>query len=173
MQLFTSCKVTVWNFAQRRKGVFVGVAKSPLHDRMGQTIKQARMAKGMDQQTLADQMGVTRQAVSRWEHGAVWPQDRQRFQLQKLLHVDVPSEPDTMPPVETLPASHAAGIRYACATIAQTVADLYRIAAEAERVAGLAAQDAALVAKAAALIPPATAASAPASKTATRRQRRG
>lgn len=39
----------------------------------GEKLKRAREARGMTQQTLADQLYVTRQAVSRWENGARYP----------------------------------------------------------------------------------------------------
>lgn len=39
----------------------------------GEKIRQAREAKGMTQQSLADKLYVTRQAVSRWECGARYP----------------------------------------------------------------------------------------------------
>lgn len=39
----------------------------------GEKIRQAREAKGMTQQSLADRLFVTRQAVSRWECGARYP----------------------------------------------------------------------------------------------------
>lgn len=39
----------------------------------GEKVKRAREAKGMTQQTLAEQLYVTRQAVSRWENGARYP----------------------------------------------------------------------------------------------------
>ena len=36
---------------------------------MGDRIKRARTARQLSQQTLADNIGVTRSAVSQWEHG--------------------------------------------------------------------------------------------------------
>ena len=39
----------------------------------GEQLKKAREAKGMTQQTLAEHLYVTRQAVSRWEHGDRYP----------------------------------------------------------------------------------------------------
>ncbi|MFR1374365.1 MAG: helix-turn-helix transcriptional regulator [Eisenbergiella massiliensis] len=39
----------------------------------GEKVKKLREEKGMTQQTMADQLYVTRQAVSRWECGARFP----------------------------------------------------------------------------------------------------
>lgn len=40
----------------------------------GQTISLARRARGYSQEALAEQCGVSRQAVSRWEQGAAYPE---------------------------------------------------------------------------------------------------
>ncbi len=40
----------------------------------GEKVKQIREERGMTQQTLADKLYVTRQAVSRWERGARYPE---------------------------------------------------------------------------------------------------
>lgn len=39
----------------------------------GEQLRKAREAKGMTQQTLAEHLYVTRQAVSRWECGDRYP----------------------------------------------------------------------------------------------------
>ncbi|MBK6089547.1 helix-turn-helix transcriptional regulator, partial [Ruminococcus difficilis] len=39
----------------------------------GENIRRAREELGITQQTLADQLYVTRQAVSRWENGSRYP----------------------------------------------------------------------------------------------------
>ena len=39
----------------------------------GENIRKAREEKGITQQTLADKLFVSRQAVSRWENGSRYP----------------------------------------------------------------------------------------------------
>lgn len=136
---------------------------------MGETIKLARTARKWLQQDLAERVGVSRQAVIKWEQGETWPQERQRYLLREHLGIEVPDEPDPMPkPVGWLPASHAPGIRYACAQMAQTVADLLRQAAEAE----MAAEAAALEAERERLIRQTQAAARPSASAAPGRRRR-
>jgi transcriptional regulator with XRE-family HTH domain len=132
---------------------------------MGQSIKLARVGRNWLQQDLAKELGVTRHAVLRWENGEVWPQERQRVHI---LGVDIPSEPNPMPkPPSRLPASHAPGIRYACAQMAQTIADLLREAADAETLAEAAAERERLIQQTVA------AANRPPSAAPARRQRKG
>ena len=39
----------------------------------GENVRRLRVAKGLTQQSLADQLYVTQQAVSRWEGGSRFP----------------------------------------------------------------------------------------------------
>jgi hypothetical protein len=87
------------------------------------------------------------------------------IEVQQALGIEIPDEPEPMAPVEAIPGTHAPGIRYACAAIAQTVADLYRMAADAERLAGLAEERERLIQQTQAAARP------PASAAPTRRQR--
>lgn len=50
----------------------------------GEKLKTARIEKGLTQQTLADQLFVTRQAVSRWEGGSRYPD---LMTAKKLSHI--------------------------------------------------------------------------------------
>lgn len=146
----------------------MGVPKSPLHERMGETIKLARVGRKWLQQDLAERVGVKRQAVIRWENGEVWPQERQRVMLRDVLGVEIPDEPDPMPkPPSRIPAAHAPGMRYACAQMAQTIADLLREAADAETLAEAHAERERLIQQTQA------AARQPASAAPPRRQRKG
>ena len=55
----------------------------------GEKIKQLREEKGMTQQSLADKLYVTRQAVSRWEHGVRYPDLLTVKKIAQVLDVSV------------------------------------------------------------------------------------
>lgn len=55
----------------------------------GEKLKRAREEKGMTQQTLADHLYVTRQAVSRWECGARFPELLTAKKLSEVLEVSL------------------------------------------------------------------------------------
>ena len=55
----------------------------------GEKLKMAREDKGMTQQTLADYLYVTRQAVSRWECGARYPDLLTAKKLSEILEVSL------------------------------------------------------------------------------------
>lgn len=55
----------------------------------GDKIKQLREAKGMTQQAMAEQLHVTRQAVSRWECGARLPDLHTTKKIAELLEVSI------------------------------------------------------------------------------------
>ena len=54
---------------------------------LGQQITSARKEKGMTQEMLAEQLGVTRQAVARWETGKALPGTANLFMLRQLLGI--------------------------------------------------------------------------------------
>lgn len=54
---------------------------------LGQQIAAARKEKGMTQEMLAEQLGVTRQAVARWETGKASPGTANLFMLRELLKI--------------------------------------------------------------------------------------
>ena len=56
-----------------------------------QVITQLRQEHGMTQDELAEKLFVTRQAVSRWEHGETMPGPETLLQLSRLFHVSVNS----------------------------------------------------------------------------------
>lgn len=54
---------------------------------LGQQIASARKEKGMTQEMLAEKLGVTRQAVARWETGKALPGTANLFMLRELLEI--------------------------------------------------------------------------------------
>lgn len=55
----------------------------------GEKLKQLREEKGMTQQTLAEKLYVTRQAVSRWECGARYPDLLTAKKIAQILEVSI------------------------------------------------------------------------------------
>jgi len=56
---------------------------------LGEQIKQAREMKNMSQEELASQLGVSRQAVSKWENNLAVPQGINKDMMKQILEVDV------------------------------------------------------------------------------------
>lgn len=56
---------------------------------MGQKIKQARENKNLSQEELAEKLGVTRQAVSKWENDSSVPQGINREMISQVLGVEL------------------------------------------------------------------------------------
>lgn len=54
---------------------------------LGEKIASARRGKGMTQEMLAEKLGVTRQAVARWETGKALPGTANLFMLRQLLGI--------------------------------------------------------------------------------------
>lgn len=54
---------------------------------LGKKIASARKEKGMTQEMLAEKLGVTRQAVARWETGKALPGTANLFMLRQLLGI--------------------------------------------------------------------------------------
>ncbi len=50
---------------------------------LGEKIASARKEKGMTQEMLAEKLGVTRQAVARWETGKALPGTANLFMLRR------------------------------------------------------------------------------------------
>lgn len=57
--------------------------------KLGQNIKRLRKEKGISQEALADAIGVSRQAVSKWETGATYPDTENLLALAKLFGITV------------------------------------------------------------------------------------
>ena len=56
---------------------------------LGEAIKEHRMCRNMTQEFVAESLGVSRQAVSKWESGASDPSTTNLIALAKLLGVKV------------------------------------------------------------------------------------
>ncbi len=54
---------------------------------LGTAIRQAREEKGMSQERLAEELGVSRQAVSKWEKGTSEPNTSNLMALAKLYGI--------------------------------------------------------------------------------------
>ena len=89
----------------------------------GENLREARQRKGITQQTVADQIFVSRQAVSQWESGARYPDLLTAKKLSEYL--DVPLDhllsaeqleeyPECSPIIET---AHMTGIQTSLYTV--------------------------------------------------------
>jgi transcriptional regulator with XRE-family HTH domain len=54
-----------------------------------QKLKKIRKENGMSQEELADQLGVSRQAVSKWENGQGFPETEKLMQISSLFNVSL------------------------------------------------------------------------------------
>ncbi len=56
---------------------------------IGEKLKAARNGAGLTQEQVAEALGVSRQAVSKWENGTAEPSTSNLLALAKLYEVDV------------------------------------------------------------------------------------
>ena len=56
---------------------------------IGNRIAELRKAKGFTQEYVADQLGVSRQAVSKWEQDQTSPDTKNLIALAQLLDTDI------------------------------------------------------------------------------------
>lgn len=56
---------------------------------LGEQIKHAREKKNLSQEELAFQLGVSRQAVSKWENGSSLPQGIHKEMLTQILNIEI------------------------------------------------------------------------------------
>ena len=54
---------------------------------IGNKLAEARKKQNLTQEQLAERLGVTRQAVSRWESGAAYPETDKIVRMARLLNV--------------------------------------------------------------------------------------
>ncbi len=62
----------------------------------GEQIRRAREIKNLSQEALAEALGVSRQAVSKWENGTTMPQGANKAALVEILELDM--KPETPAP---------------------------------------------------------------------------
>ena len=55
--------------------------------KIGAKVKELRVQKGLTQEELADRVGVSRQAVSKWESGTADPSTSNLLALAKLFGI--------------------------------------------------------------------------------------
>ena len=55
--------------------------------KLSEKILDLRKQRGMSQEDLAERLGISRQAISRWESGTVLPDSANVLQLSKLFGV--------------------------------------------------------------------------------------
>lgn len=65
------------------------VKKSPINKSLGEAIKEHRTKHKMTQEFVAESLGVSRQAVSKWENGTSDPSTSNLFALAKLFGISV------------------------------------------------------------------------------------
>ena len=58
-------------------------------DYLAQRLQQLRRQKGLSQENLAEQLGVSRQAVGKWESGAAVPELEKLLELCRLFDTDL------------------------------------------------------------------------------------
>lgn len=73
---------------------------------LGQRIQKGRKESGLSQEELAELLGVSRQAVSKWENDSGYPEMEKMIRLSQLYHVslDYLVGNEQEPPVENIPA---------------------------------------------------------------------
>jgi len=62
-------------------------AEDPVQKSLAEKLKEARLSRGMTQEFVAESLGVSRQAVSKWETGAADPSTGNLLALAKLYGV--------------------------------------------------------------------------------------
>lgn len=55
----------------------------------GEKLFHLRKEKGLTQETLAEQIGTTRQAISKWENDQGYPETEKLLQLSNILEISI------------------------------------------------------------------------------------
>lgn len=93
--------------------------------KLPEKIVTLRKGQGLSQEAMAEQLGVSRQAISRWEQGSAQPDAGNLFQLSRLFQVsadyllddtlDQPSPPAVPPAADPLRKRRLVGLLLAAA----------------------------------------------------------
>ena len=77
----------------------------------GQNVQRLRRAAGLSQEELAERLGVTRQAVSKWERDSAYPEMEKLARMSQLFGVTVEALLNGDPaPAQARPAVGGRGI---------------------------------------------------------------
>jgi len=83
--------------------------RKEIHMTFAEKLYQLRKQKGLSQEQLADELGVSRQAISKWEGGACLPETEKLAQLSDFLGVSIDyllkDNTDAVSPVENMPTT--------------------------------------------------------------------
>lgn len=71
---------------------------------LGEQIKQAREKKNISQEELAFRLGISRQAVSKWENNLAVPQGLNMDMMKQVLEIDITENKDVVKKSINLPA---------------------------------------------------------------------
>ena len=99
--------------------------------KLPEKIVTLRKSRGLSQEALAEQLGISRQAISRWEQGSAQPDEGNLFQLSRLFQVsadyllddalDQPPQPAASPTADPLKKRRLAGIILAAGLLGNLV----------------------------------------------------
>ena len=71
------------------RGGEVRKERAAIRKSLGETLKEYRVRNNMTQEFVAERLGVSRQAVSKWENGTSEPSTSNLFALAKLYGISV------------------------------------------------------------------------------------
>lgn len=88
--IFRFAAVRLIGAARARKSSEAGAGEDgQLHQSLAEILKTRRTSRGMTQEQVAEAVGVSRQAVSKWENGTAEPSTSNLLALARLYGVDL------------------------------------------------------------------------------------
>jgi len=64
-------------------------ANTSIHSNLGEVLRQSRVDNGFTQEFVAEHLGVSRQAVSKWESGLCEPSTSNLINISKLYKINL------------------------------------------------------------------------------------